>query len=143
MEYVQFVLVPGLRSSNAHVLDTKPDPRKPVVIRTITAKKLVDRVGHSRSHTVHCGPDGIDVSALADADGKAPGGVFMMDHESFDVSRRWEIDRGPQQFSYEMWWHLGHDPLVTSERATPDMFEDGLEAEMLRGSGSVTAAGGR
>jgi len=130
----RFLILPGLRSSNIHVVDTKPDPTKPVVIRTITAKELAERAGYSRPHTVHCGPDGIYVSALADADGKAPGGVFVMDHESFDVLGRWEVERGPQQFAYDMWWHLGHDTLVTSEWGTPDMFENGLVPDLLLGS---------
>jgi methanethiol oxidase len=129
----RYLIVPGLRSSNIHILDTKPDPRKPSLIRTITAAELGERAGYSRPHTVHCGPDGIYVSALGSADGKGPGGVFMMDHESFDVLGRWEVDRGPQQFAYDMWWHLGHDTVVTSEWGTPDMFENGLVPELLLG----------
>ena len=130
----RYLIVPGLRSSNIHILDTRPDPKKPTVIRTITAKELAERAGYSRPHTVHCGPDGIYVSALGNAEGKGPGGVFVMDHETFDVLGRWEVDRGPQQFGYDMWWHLGHDTLVTSEWGTPDMFEDGLVPELLLGS---------
>jgi selenium-binding protein 1 len=130
----RYLIVPGLRSSNIHVLDTRPDPWKPTVIKTITARELAERTGYSRPHTVHCGPDGIYVSALGSADGKGPGGVFVMDHESFDVLGRWEVDRGPQRFAYDMWWHLGHDTLVTSEWGTPDMFEDGLVPDLLLGS---------
>ncbi len=126
--------MPGLRSSNIYVVDTKPDPRKPKVIRTIPAAEIADRTGYSRPHTVHCGPDGIYVTALGSADGNAPGGVFVMDHETFDVRGRWEVDRGPQQFAYDMWWHLGHDTMVTSEWGTPDMFENGLVPELLLGS---------
>jgi methanethiol oxidase len=130
----RYLVLPGLRSSNVHIVDTKPDPRNPKLIRTVTAAELADRSGYSRPHTVHCGPDGIYVSALGNADGKGPGGVFVMDHESFDVLGRWEIDRGPQEFAYDMWWHLGHDTLVTSEWGTPDMFEGGLVPELLLGS---------
>ena len=53
--------------------------------------------------------------AVADAVGKRPGGVFLMDHESFDVRGRWELDRGPQELSYDLWWRLGFDTMVTSE----------------------------
>jgi selenium-binding protein 1 len=130
----RYLIVPGLRSSNIHVLDTKPNPRKPKVIRTITAKELAERAGYSRPHTVHCGPGGIYVTALGNAEGKGPGGVFVMDHESFDVLGRWEVDRGPQSFAYDMWWHLGHDTVVTSEWGTPDMFEGGLVPDLLLGS---------
>jgi selenium-binding protein 1 len=130
----RYLVLPGLRSSNVHIVDTKPDPRNPKLIRTISAAELADRSGYSRPHTVHCGPDGIYVSALGNADGKGPGGVFVIDHESFDVLGRWEIDRGPQEFAYDMWWHLGHDTMVTSEWGTPDMFEGGLVPELLLGS---------
>ncbi len=130
----RYLICPGLRSSNIHVLDTKPDPRKPTLVRTIDAKEVAERAGYSRPHTVHCGPGGIYVSALGNAEGKAPGGIFVMDHETFDVLGRWEVDRGPQQFAYDAWWHLGQDTLVTSEWGTPDMFEGGLQPELLLGS---------
>jgi selenium-binding protein 1 len=130
----RYLIAPGLRSSNIHVFDTKPDPRNLTLVRTIDAKEVADRAGYSRPHTVHCGPGGIYVSALGNAEGKAPGGVFVMDHETFDVLGRWEVDRGPQQFAYDAWWHLGHDVMVTSEWGTPDMFEGGLKPELLLGS---------
>ena len=56
---------------------------------------------------MHCGPEGIYVAALGNREGKAPGGIFLMDHETFDVRGRWEIDRGPQHLAYDAWWHLG------------------------------------
>ena len=84
----RYLIVPGLRSSSIHILDTKPDPRQPTLIRTIAAEELAERAGYSRPHTVHCGPDGIYVSALGNAEGKAPGGVFVMDHETSTCSGR-------------------------------------------------------
>src|SRR5262249_40600386 len=122
----RYLIVPGLRSSNIHVFDTQPDPRQPKLVRTIDAREIAERARSSRPHTVHCGPEGIYLSALGDAEGKAPGGVFLMDHETFDVRGRWEVDRGSQRFAYDAAWHLGHDTLVTSEWGTPDMFENGL-----------------
>ena len=127
----RYLVVPGLRSSRIHILDTKPDPNNPRIVRTIQSAEIVDRTGYTRPHTVHCGPDGIYISALGNAEGKAPGGILLMDHETFDVLGRWEVDRGPQEFAYDMWWHLGHDTMVTSEWGTPDMFEDGLVPEHL------------
>src|SRR5262249_28967420 len=67
-------------------------------------------------------------------DGKAPGGVFVMDHESFEPLGRWEVNRGPQQLGYDAWWHLGYDTMVTSEWGTPDTIENGLVPEILLGS---------
>jgi hypothetical protein len=28
---------------------------------------------------------------------------------------RQEVDHGPQELAYDMWWHLGYDGMVTSE----------------------------
>jgi hypothetical protein len=57
-----------------------------------------------------------------------------MDHESFEPLGRWEVDRGSQLLSYDGWWHLGYDTMVTSEWGTPDTFENGLVSEILLGS---------
>jgi selenium-binding protein 1 len=130
----RYLVVPGLRSSRIHILDTKPDPRNPEIVRVIEPAEVAERAGYTRPHTIHCGPDGIYVAALADAQGQAPGGVFLMDHENFDVLGRWEIDRGPQQLAYDAWWHLGHDTLVTSEWGLPETFENGLVPEILLGA---------
>jgi selenium-binding protein 1 len=130
----RYLVVPGLRSSRIHILDTKPDPRNPEIVRVIEPAEVAERAGYTRPHTIHCGPEGIYVAALADAQGQAPGGIFLMDHESFDVLGRWEIDRGPQQLAYDAWWHLGHDTLVTSEWGLPETFENGLVPEILLGA---------
>jgi methanethiol oxidase len=61
--------------------------------------------------------------------------VFIMDHDSFEPLGRWEVDRGPQQFAYDFWWHLGYDTLLTSEWGLPNMVEDGLNPEILLSSG--------
>jgi selenium-binding protein 1 len=129
----RYLLVPGLRSSRIHVIDTKPDPRNPRIVRVIEAEEIASRTGYSRPHTIHCGPDAIYVSALGAPNGEGPGGIFLLDCESFDVLGRWEVDRGPQYFAYDFWWNLGYDVLVTSEWGTPNMFEKGLVPEMLLG----------
>ncbi len=130
----RYLVVPGLKSSRIHIVDTKPDARRPTIAKVVEPAEVAERAGYTRPHTVHCGPEGIYVAALGNADGKAPGGVFLMDHETFDVRGRWEMDRGPQQLSYDVWWHLGHDTLVTSEWGTPDTFENGLVPEILLGA---------
>jgi selenium-binding protein 1 len=127
----RYLVIPGIRSSRLHIADIKPDPKQPKLVRTIEAEELAERAGYSRPHTVHCGPEGIYVSALANDQGERPGGVFLMDHETFDVRGQWELDRGPQEFAYDFWWHLGYDTMVTSEWGTPDMFEDGLIPEQI------------
>ncbi|HZD74887.1 MAG TPA: selenium-binding protein SBP56-related protein [Actinomycetota bacterium] len=130
----RYLVVPGLRSSRTYVLDTKPDPHHPKVVREIEAAELAGKAGYSRPHTVHCGPGGIFMSALGGANGNdGPGGVALLDHDTFDVVGPWELDRGEQYFGYDVWWHLNHDTVITSEWATPSMFENGLNPEDLLG----------
>src|SRR4051812_40890237 len=91
----RYLVVPGLRSSRTYVLDTEPDPRSPQLVRTIEAEELASKAGYSRPHTVHCGPEAIYLSCLGAANGDdGPGGVALIDHDSFEVIRAWESDRG-------------------------------------------------
>jgi selenium-binding protein 1 len=129
----RYLLVPGMRSSRIHILDTAPDPRRPKLVKVIEAEEIIRKTGYSRPHTVHCGPDGIYVNALGNADGDGPGGIFVLDPETFDIKGRWERDRGPQHLSYDFWWHLGHDTMITSEWGTPNMVENGVVPEPAAG----------
>ena len=127
----RYLMVPALKSSNIYVFDVKPDPRKPQLVKTITAEEIANKTGYSRPHTLHCGPDGIYVSALGSVSGDGPGGIFVLDCESLDVQGRWEIERGPQHLAYDFWWHLGFDTLISSEWGTPNMVENGVNPELL------------
>ena len=129
----RYLIVPALRSSRIYVLDTRPNPRTPRITRVIEADEVIARSGYSRPHTSHCGPDGIYMNALGAPGGEGPGGIFVMDPETFDISGRWEADRGPQYLSYDFWWHLGHDTMITSEWGTPKMVEEGVVPELLLG----------
>jgi selenium-binding protein 1 len=129
----RYLIVPGILSSRIHIIDTKPDPRKPKIVKVIEPETVIERAGYTSPHTIHCGPDSIYCSALGAANGEGPGGIFMMDPESFDILGRWEIDRGPQYLSYDFWWHLGHDTMITSEWGTPKMVQGGLQPEILLG----------
>jgi methanethiol oxidase len=130
----RFLIVPGIRSSRTYILDTRPDPRNPRVVREITAEELARKAGYSRPHTIHCGPGGIFMSALGgSASNDGPGGVALLDHDTFDIIGAWEHDRGDQFYAYDVWWHLNHDTLITSEWGTPSMFEQGLNPEDLLG----------
>jgi methanethiol oxidase len=130
----RYLLLPGLRSSNIHVYDTHPDPRQPTLAKTISAAELAAKAGYSRPHTLHCGPDGIFVSCLGGGNGAdGPGGIALLDHDTFDVLRAWETDRGDQYLAYDAWWHLNQNTLITSEWGTPSMIEDGVNPELLLG----------
>ncbi len=127
----RYLVVPGLRSTRIHILDTKPDPRQPRIVKVIEPDEIMRKTGYSRPHTSHCGPDGIYINALGDANGNGPGGIFVLDPETFDIKGRWEQDRGPQYLAYDFWWHLGHDTMLTSEWGTPGMVEAGVNPELL------------
>lgn len=127
----RYLVVPGIRSSRIHIVDTKTDPRNPKIVKIIEPETIASRAGYSRPHTVHCGPNGIFVSALGSPGGDGPGGIFILDPESFDVLGKWEIDRGPQFLHYDFWWHLGYDTLITSEWGTPQMVESGVNPDIL------------
>ena len=129
----RYLVVPGMRSSRIHILDTKPDPRQPRLVKVIDGGEIGRRTGYSRPHTAHCGPDGIYLNALGAVDGGGPGGIFVLDAETFEVRGPWEADRGPQHLAYDFWWHLGHDTMITSEWGTPDMVENGVNPELLLG----------
>jgi len=129
----RYLVVPGLRSSRINILDTEPDPRRPRVVKVIEAAELVEKTGYSRPHTSHCGPDGIYMNAIGNKDGDGPGGIFVLDPETFEIKGAWERDRGPQYLAYDFWWHLGHDTMITSEWGTPKMVEAGVNPELLLG----------
>ena len=127
----RYLIVPGLRSSRIHVLDTKPDPKQPRLVKVIEPEEVMRKSGYSRPHTTHCGPDGIYMNAIGAPDGNGPGGLFTLDHDDFAIRGPWEADRGPQQLAYDFWWHLGHDTMLTSEWGTPNMVEGGVNPELL------------
>ncbi len=129
----RYLVVPGIHSSNIYILDTKENPRSPELVKVIDGGTVARKTGYAAPHTVHCGPDGIYLNALGAPDGGGPGGIFTLDHETFDVKGAWEQDRGPQFLTYDFFWHLGQDTLISSEWGTPSMVTEGLDAELLLG----------
>jgi selenium-binding protein 1 len=129
----RYLVVPGSRSSRIHILDTKPDPRNPRIVKVIEPQEVFDKTNYRALHTFHCGPEGIYGSGLGAPDGGGPGGVFVMDHDDFELKGQWEVDRGTQELAYDFWWHLGSDTMISSEWGTPNMVEDGLDPELLLG----------
>jgi selenium-binding protein 1 len=127
----RYLIVPGINSSRIHILDTKANGKEPKIVRVIEPGEVANRTGYAAPHTVHCGPEGVYISALGAPDGNGPGGTFLLDPETFDIRGRWEIDRGPQQLAYDLWWHLGMDTMVTSTWGTPSMVQNGVNPELL------------
>jgi selenium-binding protein 1 len=68
----RYLLIPGLRSSRLHVVDVKADRHQPKLEKVVSADEIAGKAGYSRPHTIHCGPDGIYVSALGAPDGDGP-----------------------------------------------------------------------
>jgi len=127
----RYLIVPGINSSRIHVLDVKADARQPKLVKVIEPDAVANRSGYASPHTVHCGPEGVYLTALGAPDGNGPGGIFLMDPETFDILGKWEIERGPQELAYDMWWHLGLDTMVTSTWGTPNMVKHGVNPELL------------
>ena len=63
----RYLIIPGIRSSRIYVVDTKPDPAKPTIVKIIEPEEVSRKTGYSRPHTVHCGPEGIYISTLGGA----------------------------------------------------------------------------
>jgi methanethiol oxidase len=128
----RYLVVPGIHSSRIHILDTKPDPRHPRIVKVIEGEEVLAKTGYSAPHTTHCGPDGIYMNALGNGGkGSGPGGIFTMDAETFELRGAWERERGDQYLAYDFWWHLNHDTMITSEWGTPEMVTGGLVPELL------------
>ena len=127
----RYLIVPGTHSSRIHIVDTHPDPRSPRLVKVIEGEEVMAKTGYAAPHTVHCGPDGIYLNALGGPDGNGPGGIFMLDHDTFELRGAWERDRGPQHLAYDFWWHLGHEVMITSEWGTPNMVRNGVNPELL------------
>ena len=127
----RYLIVPGIGSSRIYILDTKPNPRQPKIVKVIEPEEFTSKTGYTAPHTIHCGPDGVYGSALGSASGDGPGGIFLMDANTFELKGPWEQNRGPQQLAYDFWWHLGHDTMITSEWGTPNMVKNGANPELL------------
>jgi selenium-binding protein 1 len=122
----RYLLVPGMRSSRLHVVDTK-DRRNPEIIKTIEPEEVFEH-DLSAPHTVHCVPEGrIVVSMLGNADGELPGGFLELDHD-FDVVGRWD-DPGDIGMNYDYWYQPRHNVMVSSEWAAPKTFLPGFDLE--------------
>ena len=69
------------------------------------------------------------MNALGSVDGEGPGGIFIMDPETFDIRGRWELDRGPRTLVRLLVSRLRHHD--HQRMGTPTMVENGVNAELL------------
>jgi selenium-binding protein 1 len=67
----RYLIVPGVRSSNLHIVDCATDPRKPSLHKVIEGAEIKAKTNLSAPHTIHCLGSDIIISMLGDAKGEA------------------------------------------------------------------------
>ncbi len=122
----KFMIVPGVRSSRLHIVDTATDPRNPTLHKVIEGDEIKSKTNLSAPHTVHCLGSDIIISMLGDADGEAPGG-FLHLNEDFEIVGRWEENITGMNYNYDFWYQPRHNMMVSSEWAAPNTFMPGFD----------------
>ena len=122
------LIVPGVRSTNLHIIDCMNDPRAPSLHKVIEGKKIKEKTNLSAPHTIHCLSSDIIISVLGDANGEAPGG-FLHVNEDFEIVGRWENDISGMKFNYDFWYQPRHNVMVSSEWAAPNTFMPGFDLD--------------
>ncbi|MER8608052.1 selenium-binding family protein [Mesorhizobium sp. M1233] len=103
----KYLIVPGVRSTNLHIVDCGTDPRNPTLFKVIEGAEIKARTNLSAPHTVHCLGSEIIISMLGDAQGNAPGGYLKLNKE-FEIVGRWENSMGRIKFGYDFWYQPRH-----------------------------------
>ena len=131
----RYFIIPGLRSSRIFIVghQARPAPSNPGPHHRTRRSGGPHRLQPSAHRALRSRRHLHERSGRAQRRGA--GGIFLLDHDSFDVLGRWEVDRGPQYLAYDFWWHLGHDVAITSEWGTPSMVENGVNPDLLLAGG--------
>lgn len=124
----QYLIVPGVRTSNFYIIDVGTDPRNPTLHKTIDGEEIKSKLNMSAPHTVHCLGSEIIVSMLGDADGNAPGGFLQLDKD-FEIVGRWENDISGMNYNYDFWYQPRHNMMVSTEWGAPNTFMPGFDLE--------------
>ncbi|MEP3277475.1 MAG: selenium-binding family protein [Stappiaceae bacterium] len=124
----QYLIIPGVRTTNFYIVDTASDPRAPKLFKTIDGEEIKRKTNLSAPHTVHCLGADIIVSMLGDADGNGPGGFLHLDKE-FNIIGRWDKDITGMKFNYDFWYQPRHNMMVSSEWGSPNTFMPGFDLE--------------
>ncbi len=122
----KYLIVPGVRTTRIHIIDTGTDPRNPTLFKVIEGDEIKAKTNLSGPHTVHCLGSDIIISMLGDAQGNAPGGFLHLD-ENFEIVGRWEKDITGMNFNYDFWYQPRHNMMVSSEWAAPNTFMPGFD----------------
>ena len=126
----QYMIVPGVESSNVHIVDVLSDPRKPEIAKVISGDEIKKKTGLSSPHTIHCMPGEVVVmSMLGNAEGDAPGGFAVLDARNFDVLGRWENETNGMEYTYDFWYQPRQNVMISSEWTAPNTFRRGFQVE--------------
>ena len=134
----RYLVVPGIRSSRIYILDTRPDPASPQVVNVLGRRNSASGQLLAPAHRALRAELPVRVLPGRRDGDDGPGGVALLDHSTFDVLGQFEADRGDQYLAYDVWWHINHDVMVTSEWATPSMIEDGVVPECCWAASTAT-----
>jgi selenium-binding protein 1 len=124
----KYLIAPGVRSSNLHIIDCGTNPVKPELHKIITGDEIKEKTNLSAPHTIHCLGSDIIISMLGNARGEGPGGFLQLD-ENFEIVGRWDNDLGNMKFNYDFWYQPRHNVMVSSEWAAPNTFMPGFDLE--------------
>ena len=95
----RYLVVPGLRSSRLHIIDTKPNPRKPKIVKVIEPEEVFARA-HTRGRTPFIVGRKVFTSARSEHPTAMAPGVFSAGlSSSFEILGQWEMDRGSAIFA--------------------------------------------
>ncbi len=47
----RYLIVPGIGSSRIYILDTKPNPKQPRIVKVIEPEEFIEKTGYSAPHT--------------------------------------------------------------------------------------------
>ncbi|MBY8976691.1 selenium-binding family protein [Rhodobacteraceae bacterium NNCM2] len=122
----QFLILPGVRTTNLHIVDTATNPKAPKLHMIVSGDEIKEKTNLSAPHTVHCLGSDIIISMLGDADGNGPGGFLHLDKD-FNIVGRWENDLGDMKYNYDFWYQPRHNTMVSSEWGSPNTFMPGFD----------------
>jgi methanethiol oxidase len=127
----RFLIVPGVRSSRIHVVDTS-NPRQPKLHKVIEPKEVIEKTKLTAPHTVHCLADGqIMISMLGNERGEGPGGFLLLD-DKFQIAGRWETATTGMHYNYDFWYQPRHNVMVSSEWGAPNTTRPGFKLDDVK-----------
>ena len=128
----RYLVVPGTHSSRIHIIDTKPDPRRPRAGqghrgRGGDGRRPATRAAHGALRTrrhLH--------QRARRAGRRRPGrDLHARPRHVRGEGRAGSTSAGRSTSPTTSGWHLGHDTMITSEWGTPNMVKDGVNPELL------------